>query len=131
MYVDTLLSSDKSVNNINSISTYGATSTEQHMSFTYVIQNGAIGWRRGDGLLNKVIIFVFFAHKKYFHGFVKLRLATDVMDYFNDFLFMLMDLDRVRILAVNGRLREHSEFIKTILICVPKMNEGLKSLEQL
>ncbi len=53
------------------------------------------------------------------------------MDYFNDFLAMFMDLDRVRILAVNGRLRELSEFIKTILICVPKMNEGLTGLEQL
>ncbi len=116
MYVDTL-SSDKSVNNINSISTYGATNTEQHMSFTYVIlQNGAIGWRRGDELLNKVIIFVFFAHKKYFHGFVKLRLDHWChMDYFNNFLFMLMDLDRVRVLAVNGRLRELSEFIKKYL----------------
>ncbi len=44
---------------------------------------------------------------------------------------MFLDLDRVRILAVYGRVRELSELIKNILICVPKMNEGLTSLERL
>ncbi len=39
-------------------------------------------------------------------------------------------LDRVRILAVYGRVRELSECIKYILICVPKMNEGLTGLER-
>ncbi len=34
-----------------------------HMLFTYVIQNGAIEWRGGDELLNKVVILVFFVHK--------------------------------------------------------------------
>ncbi len=48
------------------------------------------------------------------------------MDYFNDLHAMF--LDRVRILAVYGRVRELSEFIKNILICVPKMNEGLAGL---
>ncbi len=38
-------------------------------------------------------------------------------------------LDRGRILAVYGSVRELSEFIKNILICVPKMNEGLTGLE--
>ncbi len=46
------------------------------------------------------------------------------MDYFNNVL------DRVRVLAVYGRVRELSEFIKNILICVPKINEGLTGLEQ-
>ncbi len=51
------------------------------------------------------------------------------MDYFNDVLAMFLSLDRVRILAVYCRIRELSEFIKNILICVPKMNEGLTGLE--
>ncbi len=34
------------------------------------------------------------------------------------------------ILAVNGRVRELSEFIKNILICVPKIIGGLTGLEQ-
>ncbi len=52
------------------------------------------------------------------------------MDYFNDVLAMFLSLDRIRILAVYGRVRELSEFIKNILICVPKMNEGLTGLER-
>ncbi len=52
------------------------------------------------------------------------------MDYFNDVLAMFLSLDHVRILAVNGRVREISECIKKILICVPKMNEGLTGLER-
>ncbi len=43
---------------------------------------------------------------------------------------MFLDVDGVRILAVYGRIRELSECIKNILICVPKMNEGLTGLEQ-
>ncbi len=52
------------------------------------------------------------------------------MDYFNDSLAMFLSLDRVRILAACGRVRELSECIKNILICVPKMNEGLTGLER-
>ncbi len=52
------------------------------------------------------------------------------MDYFNDLLAKFLSLDRVRILAVYGRVRELSQLIKTILICVPKMNEGLMGLER-
>ncbi len=52
------------------------------------------------------------------------------MDYFIDVLATFLDLDRVRTLAVYGRVRELSEFIKNILICVPKMNEGLTGLER-
>jgi len=33
-------------------------------------------------------------------------------------------------LAVNAGLTELSEFIKNILICVPKMNKGLTGVEQ-
>ncbi len=53
------------------------------------------------------------------------------MDYFNDVLATFQSLDRVRILAVDGRVRELSEFIKNILIFfVPNMNEGLTGLER-
>ncbi len=47
---------------------------------------------------------------------------------FNDVLSMFLDLERVRILAVYGRVRELLECIKNILICVSKMNEGLMGL---
>ncbi len=51
----------------------------------------------------KVIILVFFAHKKYSRSFVKLQLNPWChMDYFNDLLAMFLDLDHVRILAVYG-----------------------------
>ncbi len=53
------------------------------------------------------------------------------MDYFNVDLFAtLLDLDCGRILAVFERGRELLEFIKNILICVPKINEGLTGLER-
>ncbi len=52
------------------------------------------------------------------------------MDYFNDLFAMFLSLDRVRILAVYGKIRELSECIKNILICVLKMNEGLTGLER-
>ncbi len=44
-------------------------------------------------------------------------------------LATFLSLDHVRILAVYGRVRELSEFMKNILNCVPKMNEGLTGLE--
>ncbi len=95
------------------------------------LQNGAIGWHGGDELLNKVIIFVFFAYKKYSCNFVKLRLNPWChMDYFNDILATFLDLDRVNYIAVYERVRELSEFVNNFLICVPKMNEGLTGLER-
>ncbi len=51
------------------------------------------------------------------------------MDYINNLLATFLDLDRVRILAVYERVRKLSDFIKHILICVPKMNERLMGLE--
>ncbi len=52
------------------------------------------------------------------------------MDYFTDLLATFLDLVRSNYIAVYGRVRELSECIKKILICVPKMNEGLTGLEQ-
>ncbi len=52
------------------------------------------------------------------------------MNYFTNVLAMFLDLDRVRILTVYGRVREFTRCIKNILICVPKMNGGLTGLER-
>ncbi len=53
------------------------------------------------------------------------------MDYFTDLLTMFLSLDRVYYIAVYGwRVRELSECIKNIFICVLKMNEGLTGLER-
>ncbi len=52
------------------------------------------------------------------------------MDYFTDLLATFQDLDRVNYIAVYGRIRQLSEFIKNILICVLKMNKGLMGLER-
>ncbi len=80
-------------------------------------------------LSNKVIIFVFFAHKKYSHGFITLRLNHWChMDYFNNILTTFLGLDRVSCCLC--RVKKLLDFIKNILICVPKMNEGLTGLEQ-
>ncbi len=54
-------------------------------------------------LLNKVIIFVFFAHKKYSHSFIKLQLNHWChIDYFNDVLTTLLDLECGSCVAVYG-----------------------------
>ncbi len=50
------------------------------------------------------------------------------MDYFNDVLTMFLGLDRVKILAVYGRIIP-SDLITNIVICVLKINEGLTGLE--
>ncbi len=52
------------------------------------------------------------------------------MDYFNDLLATYLSVDHVRNLAVYERVRELSEFIKNILICVPKMDESLTGFER-
>ncbi len=52
------------------------------------------------------------------------------MDYLTDVLATFLDLDHGSTLAVYGRVRELSDFINNILICVPKMNEGLVGLER-
>ncbi len=91
-------------------------------------------WRRGDVEETncwKVVIFVFFAHKKYSRSFVKLRLNHwSQMDYFIDVLATFLCVDRGNILTVYGRVRELSECIKNILICCPKMNGSLTGLER-
>ncbi len=52
------------------------------------------------------------------------------MDYLTNLHAMFLDVDRVNYIAVYGRVRQLSECIKNILICVPKMNGGLMGLER-
>ncbi len=96
-----------------------------------ILSKMALGWHRGGELLNKVVILVFFAYKKYSRSFVKLRLNPWChMDYFTDLLAMFLDVDRDYYIAVYGRIRQLSECIKTILNCVPKTNKAFTGLER-
>ncbi len=73
-----------------------------------------------------IYIFIFFAHKKYFHSFITLQLSYWChMDYFNDVLTTFLGLDRGGSLAVYAGLFHK----KYILIYVLRMNEGLIGLE--
>ncbi len=68
-------------------------------------------------LLNKVLIFVFSAHKKYSRSFIKLRLIHWChMDYFNDVLTTLLGLERVSCVAVymqgQKALGFHQKYLK-------------------
>ncbi len=76
-------------------------------------------------------LFLFSLCTKYSRSFVKWQLNPWChMDYFNDLLATFLSLDLVRILAVYGRVRKLSDFIKNTLIYVPTMNEGLMGLER-
>ncbi len=75
-------------------------------------------------LLNKVVIFVFFAYKKYSRSFITFRLNHWwQMDYSDDVFHTLLGLDIVKYLTVNGT--SLPVFIQNILNCVPKINEAL------
>ncbi len=82
-------------------------------------------------LLNKAAILVFFAHNNYSCIFIKLRLNHWChMDYFNDVHITFLGLECGTSLAVYiCRIRKLSDFIKNILICVPKMDRGFTGLE--
>ncbi len=85
------------------------------------LQNGVI-----VELLNKVVIFVFFAYKKYSRSFITFRLNHWwQMDYSDDVFHTFLGLDSVKYLAVNGTVTRLPVFIQNILNCVPKMNEAL------
>ncbi len=52
------------------------------------------------------------------------------MDYFTDVLAVFLCLGTFELCCCLRRIRELSDFIKNILICVPNMNEGLSGLER-
>ncbi len=80
--------------------------------------------------MNKVIILVFFAHKKYSRSFISVRLDHRHMVYFTNVLATFLGLETFQLCCCLCRERKFLDFIKHILICVPKMNEGLTGLEQ-
>ncbi len=87
--------------------------------------------RGGEEILNKVIISVFFVHQKYSRSFVKLWLNYWChMDYFDDVLTTFLGLYTFQLHCCLWRVRKLSDFIKNILICVPKMSKGLMVLER-
>ncbi len=88
-------------------------------------------WRRGDQLLNKVIIFIFFAYKKYFCRFITVRLNHWwQMDYSDNVFHTFLGLDSENYLAVNGTVTSLLVFIQNMLNCVPKMNKAFTGLER-
>jgi len=48
----------------------------------------------------------------------------------NKVAILFLGIEKGNDLAGNGGLTEPSNFIKNILICVPKMNEGLTGVER-
>ncbi len=69
-----------------------------------------------------VIIFIFFAYKKYSCHFIKFWLKHWwQMEYFEVF-YTFLGLDSVNCLAVNGTVTRLPVFIQNILNCVPKTN---------
>ncbi len=69
--------------------------------------------------------------KKYFRCFAKVKLSHWwQMDCFIDVLTTFLDLGTFQLRCSLWRVRELSDFIRNILICVPKMNEGLTGLER-
>jgi len=51
------------------------------------------------------------------------------MNWFKYVFSTFMDLERGNDIAGYAGLTEPSDFIKNILICVPKINEGLRGVE--
>jgi len=77
-------------------------------------------------MLNEVC----FSHKKY-SRFIKLRLNhCSAVICFNNVFSTFLDLESGGYIAVYGRVIYLSYFIKNILICVPKLNEGLMGVER-
>ncbi len=118
--------SDQSVNNVENASVWRSLQRIVFVVYIkWIFSKMASGWCRRDKLLNKVVDFIFFAHKKLSRSFVKLQLNPRChMDYFNDAFATFLDLDCVNYIAVYGRVRE-LRINKNILICVPKMNSVL------
>ncbi len=53
------------------------------------------------------------------------------MDYLTDVFATFLDLRTLQLHCCFRRVRELSDLIKNILICVPKMNKGLTGLERI
>ncbi len=93
-----------------------------------ILQNVAtVKWRkcRRDKLLNKDVIFVLFACKKYYCSFITLQLNHWwQMDYFDNVFHTFLSLDSVIYSAVNGTVTSLLVFLQNILNCVPKTDKS-------
>ncbi len=78
-------------------------------------------------MLNKVVIFVFFAHKKYSHSFVKITLEPLIVLPMSLLRFWVWE--HFSCIAVYGGTESSRISSKNILIRVSK-NEGLTGLER-
>ncbi len=118
--------------NENSISVWrGWHRTAYGVCVQRIFSKMALRWRSRDELLNKVVIFVFFAYKKYSRSFITLQLNHWwQMDNFNDVFHTFLGLDSANCLAVNGMVTSLPDFIQNILNCVQKTNEAFTGLEQ-
>ena len=80
--------------------------------------------------IKSLFLFVF-AHKKYSRRLIYLGLShCSHLDYINDVFNTFSGPASYNALEAYGGLIQLSDLIKNILICVPKMNEGLTRLEQ-
>ncbi len=52
------------------------------------------------------------------------------MDYFTDVLITFLGLGKFQLHCCLWRVRKLLDFIKNILVCVPKINQGIMGLEQ-
>ncbi len=96
----------------------------------WILSKMVLRWR-GNKLLNKVVIFVFFAHKKCSRCFIKFRLNHWwQMDYFDDVFHSFLGLDSVIYLAVNGTITSLPVFIQNILHFALKANKVFMGLER-
>ncbi len=71
----------------------------------------------GEELLNKVIFFIFFAHKKYSRSFVKMRLNHWwQMDYFKDVLTVFLGLGTFQLHCSHRRVRKLCLWFKVMKV---------------
>ncbi len=80
--------SEQSANNAENVSVWRSWHRIAYAVYVqWILSKMAPGWCGGDKLLNKVVIFIFYVHKKYSRSFVKVRLNLWFhMDCFNDVL---------------------------------------------
>ncbi len=107
--------------NENSISLWcGWHRTAYTICVQQIFSKMALRWCRGDKLLNKVVIFIFWVRLNHWWQ----------MDYFDDAFHTFLGLDSVIYLAVNGTVTSLPVFIQNILNCVTNTNEGFTGLER-
>ncbi len=109
--------SNQSINNIGDVSVWcGWHRTAYAVYVQRIFSKMALRWRRGDELLNKVVIFIFLAYKKYSRRFIKLRLNHWWQtDYSDNALHTFLSLDSVFTWQSMGQASRFSSKISYIL----------------